>query len=367
MKNQKEIYEFDVAIIGAGVIGLAITHELSSKYDNILLIEKEPGFGRHVSSRNSEVIHSGIYYDPQSLKAKLCLEGNRLLYDFSNKHGVNHQNCGKIIIATNNKDMDQLESLMKNGTQNGLEGMALLNSNQVKVREPLIKSVGGLWIPSSGIIDSHGFMHKLEYLIKSQDNTVIYNTEVINIKHNKDIYELSFKNLEYQAASKVVINSSGLWCDQIARMIGIEDYKIHYCKGEYYKTSKYKNEIQSLIYPLPCDISLGIHIVLHLDGTLGFGPNAYYVDDINYGMDKSHKNDFLRHINTFLDLKEHELHEDFTGIRPKIQQLGDPIYDFIIKNESKRGHDNFINLIGIESPGLTSSLAIAKYVKNIIH
>ena len=367
MKSESEIFEFDAIIIGAGIVGLAIAHKLSEQYKNILLIDKESSFGRHISSRNSEVIHSGIYYDPNSLKAKLCLEGNKLLYDFSNKYGINHQNCGKIIISTNNKDMDRLESLMKNGTQNGLEGMELLNSNQVNIREPLIKSVGGLWIPSSGIIDSCGLMNKLEYLIKSHGDTIIYNTEIIDIKHNKDIYELFFKNLDYQATSKVIINSSGLWCDQIAKMIGINDYEVHFCKGEYYKTSKYKNEIQSLIYPLPNDISLGIHAVLHLDGTLGFGPNAYYVNDINYDMDERHKNSFLKHINTFLDLKEYELHEDFTGIRPKIQQRGDPPHDFIITNEFKKGYENFINLIGIESPGLTSSLAIAKYVKKIIH
>ena len=150
-------------------------------------------------------------------------------------------------------------------------------------------------------------------------------------------------------------------------MLGIDDYKLHYCKGEYYKTSQYRNQIHSLIYPLPNILSLGIHIVIHLDGTIGFGPNAYYVDEIDYSMNDRYKRDFLKHINTYLDLDEKDLTEDFTGIRPKIQQMGEPAHDFIIVNESEHGNDNFINLIGIESPGLTSSLAIAEYVKGIIH
>ena len=150
-------------------------------------------------------------------------------------------------------------------------------------------------------------------------------------------------------------------------MVGIDDYKLHLCKGEYYKTSQYRNQIHSLIYPLPTELSLGIHIVIQLDGTIGVGPNAYFVDEIDYNIDDTHKHDFLKQINTYLDLDEDDLSEDFSGIRPKIQQAGEPIHDFIITNELDNGYDNFINLIGIESPGFTSSLAIAEYVRSIIH
>ena len=367
MHDQKETFEFDVIIIGAGIVGLAIAHGLIDQYENILIVEKESTFGRHVSSRNSEVIHSGFYYEPNSLKANLCVKGNKLLYDFSRKYKIDHQNCGKYIIATMKEDIHKLEYLMKNGEMNGLEGMKLLTANEIKKREPLINSVGGLWIPSSGIIDSHGIMQKLEFLIQSNNAKIVYNTEVTDICHEENSYILSFKDFDYQAKSKIVINSGGLWCDEISQMAGINDYQLNYCKGEYYKTSKYRNQIQSLIYPLPSNISLGIHIVLHLDGTLGFGPNAYYVDKIDYHMDQRNKQDFLEHINGFLELNEDDLSEDFSGIRPKIQQAGEPIHDFIITNELDNGYDNFINLIGIESPGLTSSLAIAEYVKSIIH
>ena len=149
-------------------------------------------------------------------------------------------------------------------------------------------------------------------------------------------------------------------------MVGITDYTLHICKGEYYTTSMYRNKLKSLIYPLPTEISLGTHVVLHLDGSIGFGPNAYYVDKIDYSLDDANKKTFLDHINQYMDLPEEALTEDFVGIRPKIQPPGDPPHDFIIKNEKDKGYPNFINLIGIESPGLTSSLAIAEYVKEIV-
>ena len=361
-----EKYEFDAIVIGAGIVGLAVAHELCSQYNNILVVEKENTFGQHVSCRNSEVIHSGIYYEPGSLKAKLCVIGNKLMYDFAEKYAINYKNCGKIIVVSDLDELEQLEALMQNGRQNNVEGLQMISSKEISQREPIIKAAGGLAVPSTGIIDSHSFMHKLEYLITSSESSIVYNTEVSGINYEDEYYTLSFKDMDYLAKSKIVINSAGLWCDSVSKMVGIADYKLHICKGEYYTTSMYRNKLNSLIYPLPTEISLGTHIVLHLDGSIGFGPNAYYVDKIDYSMDNSNKKTFLNHINKYLDLPENALSEDFAGIRPKTQAPGEPSQDFIIKNEMENGCHNFINLIGIESPGLTSSLAIAEYVKEII-
>ena len=347
-------------------MGLAVAHELSRQYNNILVVEKESTFGQHVSSRNSEVIHSGLYYEPGSLKAKLCVRGNKLIYDFAEKYAINYKNCGKIIVVSDPDELEQLEALMQNGNQNNVDGLQMISGKEVSQREPLIKAAGGLAVPSTGIIDSHSFMHKLEYLITSNESSIVYNTEVSDITCEDEYYFLSFKDRDYSAKSKIVINSAGLWCDSVSRMVGITNYKLHICKGEYYTTSMYRNKLNSLIYPLPTEISLGTHIVLHLDGSIGFGPNAYYVDKIDYHMDNSNKKTFLKHINKYMDLPENALSEDFAGIRPKIQAPGEPSQDFIIKNETENGYHNFINLIGIESPGLTSSLAIAEYVKEII-
>ena len=347
-------------------MGLAVAYELSRQYNNILVVEKESTFGRHVSSRNSEVIHSGIYYEPGSLKAKLCVRGNKLMYDFAEKYAINYKNCGKLIVVSDPDELEQLEALMQNGNQNNVDGLEMISGKEVSQREPIIKAAGGLAVPSTGIIDSHSFMHKLEYLITSNESSIVYNTEVRDINCKNEHYFLSFKDMDYSAKSKIVINSAGLWCDSVSRMVGITNYKLHICKGEYYTTSMYRNKLNSLIYPLPTEISLGTHIVLHLDGSIGFGPSAYYVDKIDYHMDNSNKKTFLKHINKYMDLPENALSEDFAGIRPKIQAPGEPSQDFIIKNETENGYHNFINLIGIESPGLTSSLAIAEYIKEII-
>ena len=347
-------------------MGLAVAHELSRQYNNILVVEKESTFGRHVSSRNSEVIHSGIYYEPGSLKAKLCVEGNQKLVQYAQSNNIDHKICGKLVVVSDTKELQQLETLMNNGMQNGVEGLEIITAAEVSKREPHIHSAGALWVPSAGIIDSHAVMQKLEYQLKSQNGVVVYNSEVTGIQYENDNYSVSFNNLESTANSPIVINSAGLWCDKISSMVGITDYELHICKGEYYKTSLYRHQINSLIYPLPTDISLGLHIVMHLDGTIGFGPNAYYVDEIDYSMDDSNKKTFLKHINNYLNIPEEALTEDFSGIRPKIQARGEPPHDFIVKNEKDNGYPNFINLIGIESPGLTSSLAIAKYVKEII-
>lgn len=353
-------------MIGAGIVGLAVAYKLCSKYNNILVVEKERAFGQHVSSRNSEVIHSGLYYEPDSLKAKLCVRGNKLMYDFAKKYAINYNNCGKIIVVPDPDEIDKLEVLMQNGKQNGVEGLELISGAEVSQRESIIRAAGGLAVPSTGIIDSHAFMNKLAYLITTKDSDIVYNTEVTRISREDDYYQLSFKDMDYGVKSSIVINSAGLWCDKISAMVGIDDYKLQICKGEYYKTSMYRNELNSLIYPLPTEISLGTHIVLHLDGSIGFGPNAYYVDEIDYSMDDSNKKTFLKHINKYLDLPEESLSQDFAGIRPKIQRPGESSQDFIIKNETKKGYQNFINLIGIESPGLTSAMAIAEYVKKII-
>ena len=313
------------------------------------------------------MIHSGLYYEPGSLKAKLCVEGNQKLVQYAQSNNINHKICGKLVVVSDTKELQQLESLMNNGRQNGVEGLEIITAADVRKREPHIHSSGALWVPSAGIIDSHAVMHKLEYQLKSENGVVVYNSEVTGIQCNNDNYSISFNNLDYTATSPIVINSTGLWCDKISSMLGITNYQLHLCKGEYYKTSLYRHQINSLIYPLPTNISLGIHIVMHMDGTIGFGPNAYYVDEIDYSMDNSHKNTFLNNINKYLNMPEDALTEDFTGIRPKIQDPGGPSQDFIIINETDKGYNNFINLIGIESPGLTCSLAIGEFVQGIIN
>ena len=355
--------QVDICIVGAGVIGLAIAERLSRSYNDILLIEKEPSFGMHVSSRNSEVIHSGFFYQQNSLKAKLCVEGNRMLYDFVKKYSINYKKCGKLVVLNNIKDKSDFQSLLKKSIDNGLVGVKILSAEESKMIEPRVKCLNSLWIPSAGIMDSHGFMSKLENISISQGVNIVYNTKIQSIQKKDSKYFLCFYEKE-KISTKVVINCAGLWSHKVSRMLNINDYNLEYFKGDYFKCKSIKN-LNCLIYPMPSTISLGIHAVLNLNGEVSFGPNIYKVNKINYSIDDKHKTQFLREINQYITVKSEDIYEDFSGIRPKIK-YNDQFNDFIIKNESENGFDNFINLIGIDSPGLTCALSIAKYVEKII-
>ena len=357
-------YQFDVVIVGAGVIGLAIAEKLSHSFENILVLEKEQKFGQHISSRNSEVIHSGIYHPIESLKSRLCIKGNDLLYDFFKKYSIPYQACGKLIVSSSKKEEKELEKLFSIGIDKGIKGIKLISYEQAKLIDAHVKCTKAIWVPSSGIMDSHKFMQRLEYNFISNNGIIAYNTLVDDIVFDKKQFNIR-TNTRDDIKSKIFINAAGLWSDKISSMLGIDDFKIHYCKGEYFKTNRYRN-INSLIYPLPSEISLGIHTAIQLNGDVLFGPNAYYVNNINYSIDDSNKDEFLNSIKKYIDINPKDIWPDFCGIRPKLQAKGMPFEDFYIKNEVNYGLKNFINLLGIDSPGLTSSLAIAEYVDTII-
>ena len=353
--------KFDVVIIGAGVIGLAIAERLSYSYPNILIIEKEKKFGQHISSRNSEVTHSGIYYPTNSLKSKLCIKGNKLLYEFMKKYDLPFLNSGKLVVASNQSEEKILNKLLENAKKNNIEDVEIISAEKAKSIEPRVKCSSALWVPSSGVMDSHKVMQRLEYNFTLNNGLVVYNTKVNSISRHRQGYNVK-TNTDDIVHTKILINATGLWGNHISNMLGIKTPKIYYCKGQYYKTNRYKN-INCLIYPVPSEISLGIHTVTQLNGDVAFGPNAYYVDDIDYSIDESYKEYFLSHINKYLDIDEVDIRPDFCGICPKLQSKNGSFMDFYINNESDQ---NFINLIGIDSPGLTSSLAIAEYVESII-
>ena len=355
--------QFNITIIGAGIIGLAIAHKLSLRFKNILVIEKEHTFGQHISSRNSEVVHSGFYYPKKSLKSKLCIEGNQLMYQFVEKYRINYNKCGKLIVSNNVEDLDKLNNIFNNAKQNNVE-CKFLTSIESKKIEPKVKTKESLWIPSAGIIDSHGVMSRLESLSKINNVSFLYKNEVTSIEKSKEGFDLFIKdNLEY-ISSNIVINAAGLWAHKISEILGINKYVIDYYKGDYYKC-KSINKLNCLIYPIPKIKSLGIHSVLQLNGQVSFGPNIYKVDSINYSINNYYKEEYYNHIKKYFNIKYDDLYPDFSGIRPKVR-FENEFQDFVIKNESKLGFENFINLIGIDSPGLTSSLAIAEYVNNLI-
>ncbi len=357
-------------VIGAGAVGLAIGYQLAKTDPDLVVVDKETGFGKHTSSRNSEVIHNGHYYPPGSLKAKLCVRGNSLLYGYLAKHAIAHANTGKIIVAMDESEKKLLEEYLKTGQENGCQGMTLLNQEEVRDLEPVVKCTAGLYVPSTGVFDTHGFMSSLESRIEKQGAFTVYGMRVMAIRWEDGQYIVEFANGE-AFRCKRLINSGGLWADQLARMAGVDidkmGLKLHWCKGEYYKTNKLGG-IRHLIYPVadPKGVFLGIHLTLNLNGEIRFGPNAYYRESLDYRFDEGFLNEFHRAVSRYLELKVDDLMPDDTGIRPKLQGPGDGFRDFYIQEESRNGLPGLVNLIGIESPGLTASLAIAEYVNSLM-
>lgn len=367
----------EVTIIGAGAIGLAIAEKLSGIYPNLFLIEKHPTFGQETSSRNSEVIHAGIYYTKGSLKSKLCLEGKKLLYDYCNKYEVPYKRCGKLIVASSENEIPVIEAILKTAIGNGVDDMVMIGKEEIAQMEPNIFALKALHSPGTGIIDSHSLMKQFETNTVNNGGQVVYSSEVTGIKKIKDGYEITLNDAdkrEYSFTSRIVVNSAGLTADKVSEMAGMtaENLKILFCKGEYFRVNPPKNRlIKRLIYPIPHKNmeGIGIHVTIDMGGGVKLGPDVKYLESniYDYKLTASKQEAFYKSAKKFLPFLEYDdIAPEMAGIRPKIQKPGDPEADFYIMEETKRGYPGFVNLIGMESPGLTSSIAIANYVNNLI-
>jgi L-2-hydroxyglutarate oxidase LhgO len=366
--------EVDVAIVGAGVIGLATAREIAQSKKQVFVFEKNRTFGLETSSRNSEVIHAGIYYPEDSLKAKLCVEGKNLLYKLCSEHDIACRKCGKIIVAADENETNWLEELHRQGMKNGVDDLVLLSGTQVKKLEPCIEAKAGLLSPSSGVFDSHNLLKLLHSQAKERGTEFVFGTEVIAIERASATYKVEIKDRDGTSTfiANTVVNCAGLNSDKIAELAGIDiaksGYELHYCKGEYFNLdSKYRNVITRLIYPTPEQAGHGIHWRQTLDDRVLLGPSAYYVEAIDYSVDETHKDYFYSSAKRFIPFVELEdLAPESAGIRPKLQGPGDDFRDFVIKHEQEAGLPGLIDLIGIESPGLTAALAIARYVSRMM-
>ncbi|NQT90856.1 MAG: NAD(P)/FAD-dependent oxidoreductase [Candidatus Omnitrophica bacterium] len=365
----------DVIIVGAGIVGLAIATAISKNSRSVIVVERNETFGQETSSRNSEIIHSGIYSPKDFLKTKLCLEGRRLLYQFCEEQDISHKRLGKLIVATDNDEARELDHLFEIGKDNGVEDLRLLSGKEAKELEPEVNAICAIESPSTGIVDTHQLMKRLEYLATSRKVVFAYSCEVTGIEKKQDGYGVSIRDIDGETIelfTRTVINSAGLGSEAIARMVGIDvekyGYKLHYAKGEYFRLKASKAKLLNrLIYPTPKQESLGIHTVTDSGGQRKLGPNAFYVDRIDYDVDPSHKMEFYEAVSRYLPfLEKDDLTPDMSGIRAKLQGPGEAARDFVITDETDKGLPGFINLIGIESPGLTSSLAIAKHVECMI-
>jgi len=365
----------DVAIIGAGVVGLAVAAELARQQKGVFVLEKNQTFGLETSSRNSEVIHAGIYYPEGSLKARFSVQGNPLLHEFCEKYDVDHRRLGKIIVATDNGEVEKLEELHELGRRNGVTGLRLISRNEVRRLEPNVEAVAGMLSPSTGILDAHALMRALYGLARERGTDFVFETEVIGLEKVGTGYEVEIRDREGTSSIRagIVVNSAGLNSDRVAGLVGIDlthaGYRLHYCKGEYFSLNSPEGPpVSRLVYPLPEHAGKGIHVTPTIDGRMRLGPNTRYVDEIDYGVDETDKETFYQSVKKFLlGLRLEDLEPEMAGIRPKLQGPEDDFRDFVIAHEEDRGLPGLINMVGIESPGLTGAIAIGRYVAGMVN
>ena len=355
----------DAVVIGAGVVGLAVARELALAGREVVILDAEDAIGTHTSSRNSEVIHAGIYYPQGSLKARSCVEGRQLLYEYCASHGVPHRRCGKLIVATSKDQLAELDAIRAKACANGVTDMHWLSTENALAMEPELSCVGALLSPSTGIIDSHALM--LAYLGDAETAGAMLGLRSPFEKAMvKDGFEVHVRGSD-PIRCKVLVNSAGLRAPTVAK--AIEGYPAEraprefYAKGNYYSLTR-KNPFTRLIYPVPEPGGLGVHVTLDMGGQARFGPDVEWVEQINYDVDPRRAERFYAAIRRYWPgLPDDSLSPGYAGIRPKTAGPGEPAPDFEMQGPAKHGVPGLVHLFGIESPGLTASLALARAVR----
>jgi len=358
------MYDIECVVIGAGVVGLAVAHALSKQGIEVLVLEQHAHIGFEVSSRNSEVIHAGIYYPPNSLKARLCLRGKSLLYEFCQKYHVPHQNIGKLIIAHGAAGVQQLQHLQANAAACGMHDLQLLDAAQAKAIEPEIHCDAALYSPTTGIIDSHSLMLSLQGLSENHGAQIVLNTPVSSLRrHAQGGFIVEVQDQGFELHSKYLVNAAGIHAPELGSNLTPSPIIKQYCKGHYFSYQG-SNPFKHLIYPLPDGVGLGVHSSQDLSGQLRFGPDVQWVDEINYDPDPERRELFYETIRSYWPgIQKDRLQPDFCGIRPKITGPNEEAADFQILGPQEHQIPGLIQLYGIESPGLTSCLAIGEYVQ----
>ncbi|MGA2082014.1 MAG: NAD(P)/FAD-dependent oxidoreductase [Holophaga sp.] len=357
----------ECVVVGAGVVGLALARELALAGREVVVLEQEDRFGTGTSSRNSEVIHAGMYYPAGSLKARLCVEGNGSLYEYCRERRVEHRRCGKLIVAAGPGQLEALDQLQARGNGNGARDLRRLSRAEAVAMEPRLTCVGALFSPSTGIVDSHGLMQALLLDAEDRGAAVVYRSPVLGGAAAADGVELEVGGAEpMRIQAGRVFNCAGLQAGLLARAFrGVAPEvvpPVHLAKGNYYSLSG-PAPFSRLVYPVPEAAGLGVHLTLDLAGQARFGPDVEWVDHIDYGVDPARAASFYAAIRTYWPgLPDGALQPAYAGIRPKLQGPGDPVRDWLIQGEAEHGIPGLWNLLGIESPGLTACLSLARHV-----
>ena len=362
----------DCVVIGAGVVGLACARALALRGRDVIVLEQAEAIGTGTSSRHSEVIHAGIYYPPGSLKARMCVAGRRMMYRYMDERGIPYSRLGKLIVATSDDQVPALERLRATAARNGVTNLEMLSAGEARGREPELACVAALWSPSTGVADSHSYMLGLQGDAEDRGAMVAFHAPV-------EYGRLSDEGITLEVGgdgamtlqARLVVNSAGLHAQDLARRLeGFPEERVppsYYCKGNYYSLSGCRAPFSSLIYPAPEQAGLGVHLTLDLAGQARFGPDVEWIECIDYDVDPGRSDGFYAAVRKYWPgLPDGALQPGYAGIRPKVQAPGEPAADYVIQGPADHGVSGLVNLFAIESPGMTSSLAIADHVADML-
>jgi glycerol-3-phosphate dehydrogenase len=366
----------NILIVGGGVVGCAIARAVSARWQDVFLVEQNPKLGMATSSRNSGVIHSGIYYPKNSLKARHCIEGNRLTYEFCKKHNVPFRHTGKLVVAANAHEEEELAALKKKGEDNGVEGLRLIGAAEIRKREPHIAGAAAIEVPSTGIVSAEELVHAYARMATGQGAEIVTRARVVSLEPMAGAIRVGLRIGDEEDVqdetieARCVINAAGLYADEVAALLGNNSWKIYPVRGEYCEIRGARSSlINDLVYPLPHahGLSLGVHFTKTLWGTVLVGPTATYVDGKdNYERDRLPIADFAESAKALLpEIEEKDLQLGYSGLRPKlVPPDGKGIADFVITRDP--AVPQAIQLVGIESPGLTAAISIAEHVAQLV-
>ena len=363
--------QVECVVIGAGVVGLAIARELALAGREVIVLEAADAIGTHTSSRNSEVIHAGLYYPKGSLKARFCVTGKGLLYDYCAQHGVPHSNIGKIVVAVTDDEIATLKGYVGKAAANGVQDLRWLTLAELRELEPAVECVAGFLSPSTGIVDSHALMLAYQGDAENSGASVVFKSPVESGLASADEIVLNVGGDEPMSiACKSVVNSAGLFAQNVSHSIqGLSSASIppqYFAKAHYY-TLAGKPPFRRLVYPVASNAHLGVHVTVDMGGQIRFGPDVSWVGSVDYTFDDAREPLFYEAIRKYYPgLKDGQLQPGYTGIRPKVSGPKEPAADFMIQGPKDHGVAGLVNLYGIESPGLTASLAIAEHVKQLL-
>jgi len=367
----------DTVVIGAGVVGLAIARELALSGREVIVLEKNAGIGEETSARNSEVIHAGLYYPRDSLKARFCVEGRQRLYEYCEAKHVPHRRCGKLLVATQSGQLQKLDSVRAAAVANGVTDLEELSAQDIQRLEPGVHALAGFLSPSIGIVDSHAFMLALRGDLEAAGGAIATHCRCTAADHDGATLRLTCATADgpFTLGARTVVNAAGLHATRVAQLLGAPVDAVprpHFAKGNYFTYSG-RSPFTHLVYPLPEDGGLGVHATLDLGGRVRFGPDVEWLSDgidpdsLDYAVDPTRSVAFYGAIRSYWPaLPDGGLTPAYSGIRPKISGRGEAAADFAIRLFGERGDARVVQLFGIESPGLTSALAIGVYVADLL-